>query len=137
MHWYNCSKVLTWYSETLHDFLLCFKKTNIVYQFLFVFILSHLYSSLKRQYFRFGDVNVSLKVCKVFATFQFLSAMRTPRIKCSLVYSAGLHLYILTLSWADSLKELLYKVKHVCVPNRWIVGQSLYRNIKSRPQRSD
>lgn len=48
-----------------------FKKTNIVYQFVCFYTLAFVF--FERQYFRFGDVNVSSKACKVFATFQFLS----------------------------------------------------------------
>lgn len=121
---------------------LCFKKTNIGYQFLkavcfdtlaFVFLVI-------RQYFRFGDV--SLKACKVFATFQFVSPIRTQRTKCPSVCSSGLNLYFFSprssRSWFTEWRSCFARWS-VCMFQSLIrvEGHALHRNIKSWPWRND
>lgn len=118
---------------------LCFKKTNIGYQFLkavcfdtlaFVFLVI-------RQYFRFGDV--SLKACKVFATFQFVSPIRTQRTKCPSVCSSGLNLYFFSaLCWADSLSEGVALQGEACACSKVWLEWKVMRSIEtSKPDHGE
>lgn len=118
---------------------LCFKKTNIGYQFLkavcfdtlaFVFLVI-------RQYFRFGDV--SLKACKVFATFQFVSPIRTQRTKCPSVCSSGLNLYFFSaLCRADSLSEGVALQGEACACSKVWLEWKVMRSIEtSKPDHGE
>lgn len=103
----------------------------------FVLILSHLYSWSIRQYFRFGDV--SLKACKVFATFQFVSPIRTQRTKCPSVCSSGLNLYFFSaLCRADSLSEGVALQGEACACSKVWLEWKVMRSIEtSKPDHGE
>lgn len=105
----------------------------------FVLILAFVFLVI-RQYFRFGDVNVSLKACKVFATFQFVSPIRTQnKMSLSLfLWPKFVFFFCSSLSWFTEWRSCFARWS-VCMFQSLtrVEGRALYRNIKSWPWRND